>query len=313
MNEPTRHSIPKGHRRKFLKLAGMGAAGAMLATEVARSSPASLKTAAASLTQDTGLDQAQIENALLRMQADVKRALSKPVAERSWVMVIDPRRCIGCRACVVSCKAENVTPPGVSYRTVPEIEFGTYPNINRVFMPTNCMQCDDPPCMRAAPAGAITKRPDGIVAIDYTKFTSREEFQRAKQACPYTALYFDEGNFYTRDTPGCIQPYETREFSEYESTYTRANGRIPAGSARKCHFCLHRLNAGMLPACVTTCIGGAMYFGDKNDPQSLVSELLATHKMMQVRASAGTQPRVFYIEDEMPDVRQILSCSVCHY
>ncbi|GBC81773.1 Tetrathionate reductase subunit B [bacterium HR10] len=309
MSEPTRRAMPR--RRRFLKLVGVGAAGALLA-EVTRDNRASRKTDAAGLARETELDQAQTENALLRMQQDLKRALAKPVAERSWVMVIDPRRCIGCQACVVSCKAENVTPPGVFYRTVPEIEFGTYPNLNRVFMPTNCMQCDNPPCMRAAPPGAITKRPDGIVAIDYTKFTSREAFEAARQACPYTALYFDDGDFYTSDTPGGTQPYETRRFYEYEGEYTRAGGQTPVGRARKCHFCLHRLNAGMLPACVTTCIGGAMYFGDRNDPQSLVSELLATHKVMQVKASAGTQPRVYYIEDELPNVRRLLSCRVCH-
>lgn len=303
---------PVRDRRRFLKLATVGTAGAVVARELAHRSAASVKTAARGLAGKTGLDPSSIENALLRMQADLRRALRKPVEERSWVMVIDPRRCIGCQACVTSCKAENVTPPGVSYRTVPEIEFGRFPQLNRLFMPTNCMQCDDPPCMKVVSSGAIVKRPDGIVAIDYTKFRSREEFRKAQQACPYAALYFDEGNFYTADTPGRLQPYETREFAEYESRYTRADGRIPAGSARKCHFCLHRLTAGMLPACVTTCIGGAMYFGDKNDAQSLVSELLATHRVLRIKESAGAQPRVYYIEDEIPNVRQLLACHVCH-
>jgi molybdopterin-containing oxidoreductase family iron-sulfur binding subunit len=294
-----------------LKLAAVGATGAAIAGEIARSAPASLKMAAQNLAETTGLSQAQIENALLRMQQDVKRALTKPVANRSWVMVIDARRCVGCRACVVSCKAENVTPPGVSYRTVPEIETGRYPNVNRIFMPTNCMQCDNPRCATAAPPGAITKRADGIVAIDYAKFTSRQAFETARAACPYSALSFDEGTFYTSQTPGSLQPYEAREFYEYDAKYKRTGGQMPVGSARKCHFCLHRLDAGMLPACVSTCIGGAMYFGDKNDPQSLVSELLATHKLIRINESEGTQPRVYYIEDEIPNVRQT-ACNICH-
>lgn len=309
METPVKNSRTISDRRKFLKLAGVGAAGAVMAAEMVRSSS---KVAGSRLAEETGVGQAPIENELARMQEDLRRALEKPVAERSWIMVIDPRRCIGCQACVVSCKAENVTPPGVSYRTVPEQEVGLYPNVNRFFMPTNCMQCDNPPCMRAAPTGAITKRPDGIVVIDYTKFTSREGFEAARRACPYTALYYDYGNFYTRDTPGSTQPYETRRFNEYESEYARSGGQLPAGAGRKCHFCLHRLNAGMLPACVTTCVGRAMYFGDKNDPQSLVSELLATHKVFRVKESARTQPRVYYIEDEIPGVKQLLSCSVCH-
>lgn len=220
------------------------------------------------------------------MLADVRRALQKPVSERRWIMVIDPRRCVGCEACVVACKAENVTPPGVSYRTVPEVELGMYPRVNRIFMPTNCMQCDRPPCQKVAPEGAIVKRPDGIVAIDYTKFTSREAFEAARQACPYTALYWDDRTFATAGT------YETRRLPEYEGTYTRTSGQPPVGSARKCHFCLHRLDAGLLPACVSTCLGGAMHFGDQNDPESLVSELLAPHRVIRLNERAGTEPRL---------------------
>jgi hypothetical protein len=40
--------------------------------------------------------------------------------------------------------------------------------------------------------------------------------------------------------------------------------------------------------------------------------LLARHRVMRIKESAGTQPRVYYIEDEIPNVRQLLSCRVCH-
>src|SRR3990172_9202490 len=91
---------------------------------------------------------------------DLRRALKKPVEQRRWVMVINTKRCTGCYACVVACMAENGSPPGVAYRRVGEVESGEYPQVARTFMPTNCMHCENPPCMKAAPAGAITKRPD---------------------------------------------------------------------------------------------------------------------------------------------------------
>ncbi|MDR5694189.1 MAG: 4Fe-4S dicluster domain-containing protein [Armatimonadota bacterium] len=246
------------------------------------------------------------DNEVLRMQQDLERALRKPVEQRQWVMVIDTRKCIGCNACVVACIAENRLPPGVSYRTVPEVEVGEYPAVRRVFMPTNCQQCDNPPCMKAAPPGAISKRPDGIVVVDYTKFRTRKAFEAAAKACPYTALYFDDGKYWTQGTPR-LQAYETRPHVEYGQRWTRMEGQLPIGAGRKCHFCLQRLEVGMLPACVTTCIGRAMYFGDISDKRSLVADLLRRNPHMQVNANLGTRPRVYYITE---DVKK--NCQVCH-
>lgn len=251
---------------------------------------------------------------LRRMQEELKRALKKPVEERSWVMVINPRKCTACFACVVACMAENVSPPGVSYRVVPEVEVGEYPQVSRTFMPTNCMHCDNPPCMKAANAvqpGSITKRPDGIVAINYEKFQGREAFEQAVKACPYTALYFDDGRFWTEGTPA-LQPYEQVENFEYGKRWGRAAGSPPVGTGRKCHFCLHRLNAGMLPACVTTCDGGVTYFGDLNDPKSLVSELLTTHRSLRLKVGLGTKPRVYYLVDDTQAAENLKACLACH-
>ena len=68
------------------------------------------------------------------------------------------------------------------------------------------------------------------------------------------------------------------------------------GNARKCHFCLHRLAVGMLPACVTTCVGRATFFGDRTDPKSLVSELIVSPRVMRLKEELGTQPSVYYLK-----------------
>src|SRR3990172_3554784 len=109
------------------------------------------------------------EDPLLRMQADLKRALKKPVEQRRWVMVIDLRKCAGCSACTVACISENKLPPGVVYRPVMDEEFGTYPNVTRRFLPRPCMQCDSPPCVPVCPVNATHKGEDGIVVIDYER------------------------------------------------------------------------------------------------------------------------------------------------
>ncbi len=51
----------------------------------------------------------------------------------------------------------------------------------------------------------------------------------------------------------------------------------------------------MLPACVTTCIGGATYFGDKKDPESLINELIATGRAIRLKEEMGTEPKVYYL------------------
>lgn len=287
-------------RRELFQLgAAVGTALVAGAGDTAQAAPAATPPLAPLPAADGTADD------LLRMQSDIRRALKKPVEQRNWIMVIDGRKCVGCQACVVACVAENVLPPGVAYRSVPEIEFGSYPEVKRYPMPTQCMQCDKPPCLPAANAiapGSITKRPDGIVAIDYTRFRGRAAFEAAAKACPYRALYYDDGTFYTQDTPA-LQPYETTTGHDYGRHWVREPGKStesPAGGGRKCHFCLHRLNIGLLPACVSTCIGRALYFGDRNDPQSLVDELLAKNpkKILRIRENRGTDPRVYYLTDD---------------
>jgi Fe-S-cluster-containing dehydrogenase component len=293
-------------RRAFLKTAALLAGGAAAGTL------AKIVTADAPLPAPPKSDAAAgEEDQLVRMQRDLQRALAKPLEQRRWRMVIDTRKCIGCHACTVACVAENNLPPGVTYRTVHIVEDGDYPNLMRFFMPTNCMQCENPPCVRAANAvipGAMGIRPDGIVTIDYTKMKGRAVFEAAKKACPYGyALYFDEGGNHTDGTPA-LQPYEQCASLEYGKRWKRAD---TVGVTRKCHFCIQRIEAGVLPACVATCTGGAMHFGDANDPASLVSELSAQRdKTFVLNQQAGTKPRNVYLHSDPLNAET--SCMKCH-
>jgi Fe-S-cluster-containing dehydrogenase component len=242
------------------------------------------------------------EDILLRMQKDIQRALEKLVSERRWVMVIDLRKCVGCAACTIACIAENKLPPGVVYRPVINQEVGTYPNVTMKFLPRPCMQCDQPPCVPVCPVSATYKDENGIVVIDYDQCIG---CRACIPACPYAARTFDFGYTYTESTPvaegkvvgrASAEEYERAAAFEYGEEQSRTNLKAsPVGNVRKCHFCLHRLNEGMLPACVTTCIGRATYFGDANDPDSLVAELIASPNVMRLKEELGTEPRVYYL------------------
>ena len=241
------------------------------------------------------------EDLLLRMQRDLVRAMAKPVEQRKWVMVIDQRKCVGCHACTIGCVAENKLPPGVVYRPVITEESGRFPNVHLKFTPRPCMQCEKPPCVPVCPVKATWRRPDGITIVDYDKCIG---CRYCLTACPYGARTSDFGEYYTdgaavgadgQAVSGPHAPWEDQPNHEYSKSWSRKNHQSPMGNARKCHFCLHRLEVGQLPMCVTTCIGRATYFGDLNDADALVTELIAKHNVQTLLPHKGTQPRVFYI------------------
>ena len=290
-------------RRNFLKglVGAAGAASALAAYETLVSNPeAALAAMPSSGAMIASADGDQVD-ALERMRAELLRALQKPAAERRWVMVIDLRKCVGCHACTISCVAENKLPPGVVYRPVLEEEWGTFPNVGRRFIPRPCMQCDNPPCTPVCPVNATFKNEEGVVEVDYDECIG---CRACLTACPYAARTSDFGLTYTEQTPtaagilvgqSTAEGYERVANYEYGESRQREAHESPIGNARKCHFCLHRVWIGQLPACVTTCIGRATLFGDANDPDSLVAEMIARPNMMRLKEELGTEPRVYYL------------------
>ena len=212
-----------------------------------------------------------------------------------WGMVIDLRRCIGCKACTVACKAENHTPPGVAYNVVMEEEVGEFPHVTRRFLPRPCMQCANSSCTTVCPTGATWHRPDGIVAVDYDKCIG---CRYCIAACPYGARSFDYGENYAPD----LTAHERQPSPEYGEWRRREKGKSPEGNVRKCTFCLHRLVNGLSPSCAETCIGHAIHFGNLKDPEAKCTihgenlrELLASRGNMRLKEELGNEPSVYYL------------------
>ncbi len=298
VEEPPAGSPSVENRRAFLKaaalLGGAATAGTAALVDAKRTTIGNEPTGAASVRDLPPLASISIErrsDPLLCMQEALRRALAKPVEERRWLMVIDTRKCVGCHACTIACVAENRLPPGVVYRPVVTEEIGSFPNVALRFTPRPCMHCDEPPCTPVCPVRATWKRPDGIVVVDYYKCIG---CGYCVTACPYNARTRDLGEHYTDGTPA-LQPYEERPSLEYGKLWDRRGHGSPVGNARKCHFCLHRLEEGMLPECVTSCIGRATYFGDAADPDNLVAELAARPNARRLLEEKGTGPRVVYL------------------
>ena len=211
-----------------------------------------------------------------------------------YVMSIDLRRCVGCQTCTAACKTANATPPGVQWRRVLDLETGEFPDVRRSFLPKACMHCANPPCEEVCPTTATRKRDDGLVTIDYDLCIG---CAHCMMACPYDARSIVHASkFAYGDEP---IPSEAARFDP---------ARI--GVATKCNFCVDRIDQAALtgrtpgvhpevtPACVNSCISGAMEFGDIDDPQSRVSRLLRETQHYRMHEELGTEPGVYYIWDQ---------------
>lgn len=177
----------------------------------------------------------------------------------NYGFVIDNRACIGCHACSTACKSENSVPLGVSRTWVKYTETGTYPDTQRHFQVTRCNHCANPPCVRICPTQAMYQRDDGIVEFDKDACIG---CKACMQACPYDAIHVDP------------------------ETHT----------ASKCHFCAHRTDLGLEPACAVVCPTHAILAGDLDDPTSEISRVVAREKVSVRKPEQGTAPKVFYID-----------------
>jgi len=179
----------------------------------------------------------------------------------NYGFVIDNRRCIGCHACTVACKAEHDDPIGVNKTWVKYIEKGEFPNTNRNFSVMRCNHCDDSPCTDVCPTTALWEREDGIVDFDPERCIG---CKACMQGCPYDAIYIDP------DTE----------------------------TAAKCNYCSHRVDTGREPACVTVCPEDAIVAGDVANPDSEISERIASQEVQARKPEKGTDPKLFYVDGD---------------
>ncbi len=211
-----------------------------------------------------------------------------------WAMTADLRRCVGCQTCTAACKHTNATPPEVQWRRVLDMEFGEYPEVKRVFVPVGCQHCEDPPCMHVCPTTATRQRPDGIVTIDYDLCIG---CSYCAVACPYQARYrTDKASF---------------AYGEATQNETKRRDDSRLAVATKCTFCVDRIDAGLAarlkpgvnpaatPACVNSCIADALAFGDLEDPNSNVSQLLENNQSFRMHEELGTGPGFHYLWDKV--------------
>ncbi len=212
------------------------------------------------------------------------------MTEQRYGMVIDLNRCVGCQTCTAACKHANDTPPGVQWRRVLDVEQGTYPDVERVFLVVGCQHCAEPPCVPVCPTGATRQRADGLVTMDYDTCIG---CAYCAVSCPYQArTIVDQKEFYYGEptTPELATAHDER-----------------IGVANKCTFCIERVDEAealdltpgidleVTPACAAACIASAIHFGDFADPESNISKLVQDNQYFQMHEELGTDPQIKYL------------------
>lgn len=177
-----------------------------------------------------------------------------------FAMIFDQNKCVGCGACKEACSETNHVPAGQLRMTLERQSPLDGTPGNRKYVRVSCQQCSEPPCVKVCPTGAAHIDPaTNIVTMDNSRCVG---CKYCIAACPYNVRYINS---------------ETKV-------------------ADNCDFCLKtKLANGEEPACVQACRHGALYFGDVNDPQSIISRLLRVKDTVRIRPHLGTEPSLRYV------------------
>lgn len=198
-------------------------------------------------------------------------------------MVFDIERCVGCGACVMACKVEHGTPQGTYWANVYFKETGTYPEAKWTPVPSGCMHCQDAPCVNVCPTGASYHDENGIVLVDAEKCIG---CRACINACPYNARHYNFTD--PEENPSFGEGFAPTAF-ELAKAFEHRKGTVG-----KCVMCHERIAEGKRPACVTTCIAEARFFGDLDDPESEVSKIVKKKNARPMGESLHTKPSVLY-------------------
>lgn len=229
-------------------------------------------------------------------------------------MVIDLQRCTGCGGCVISCKSENNLQRGVTWAGRKTRTIGKFPNVRFEFIPTLCNQCENAPCVKGCPTGAMHKGYGNITMHTPAKCVG---CKTCMAMCPYDVIsrHHDAPHPHwrknddalikdctasheevTKKVNGNVIPY----YNDAREKSTPGSGLRYKGIVEKCTLCDHRVKKGLLPHCVLSCPARARVMGDLNDPNSAASKLLSKYRPWRLKEHLGTEPKVFYIRSFNP-------------
>ena len=194
-----------------------------------------------------------------------------------WGMLIDSTKCAsGCTDCVTACNTENGLSGGTKAtdsQWIRKIEIKEVRTGKTQSLPMMCQHCAEPPCVDVCPTGASFKRADGIVLVD----------KHTCIGCRYCMM-------------AC--PYKARSFVHSPQTNQKPDVPRGMGTVEACTRCVHKVDKGEMPACVSACASAgheAILFGDLNNPESEISKRIASYPSRQIRENLNLDTGVRYL------------------
>lgn len=291
-------------RRQFLKTAAVAGGTTLLVATGVKSLPTDTL---ATLLQDHFLrmEPEEVVAALARIERKTKQEYGVDIhCENTPAMpgvrfgfALNLSKCKGTRHCVKACVLENNCDRGETLQNIRVLEMekgsrnldqsnhyyeGLVPALGKWYLPVQCHQCENPPCVQACPVGATWQEPDGIIVIDYSWCIG---CRYCAVSCPYWARHFNWGK----------PVIPTEEMNPH--THYLGNRPRPKGAMEKCTFCIQRTRQNQLPACLEACPTGARTFGNLTDPNSEIRYLLTNRSVFRLKENQNTDPKFWYFVD----------------
>ncbi|MCF8211139.1 MAG: 4Fe-4S dicluster domain-containing protein [Rhodoferax sp.] len=215
---------------------------------------------------------------------------------------------------------------------------GTFPNTRHSVIPVLCNHCSEAPCITSCPGNpkkagegnpfkALYKTPEGITLQDPELCIGCGKCQ---EVCPYSHPNLDDGSLEGKTysvislnpadentqprwadkssaIPGCTAsgfevaslagatPPMLNQWKGGDLQPVRKDDVI-----EKCTFCYHRVLNGLQPACVEVCPAKARIFGDQDDPNAEISQILKKESSFRLQEDKGTKPNVHYVGKYSP-------------